>query len=259
MRTLPNDLSHLPREGCWPKPLGTRGGGFDILSALRTRQRHVSVGTSLLAQSTPMRSAFCVLGGWLAQDFTFADGRRQILDFRLPLDFITPYALPADYAPFGIAAITDAVVVELPLADLQALMSESSEAQGFIRAFEEAHQVRMVQHMARLGRANADEIVSYFLLELYYRLKALGELLDHTYRLPITQQILGDATGLTNIHISRTLHKLKAAGMIAMLDHTIVLKDVEALSRLCDLNTETQWRHLYAQAPEAAVDERVGR
>lgn len=69
--------------------------------------------------------------------------------------------------------------------------------------------------IANVGRRDARTRIAHLLCEFALRLNVAG-LGEHTdYELPMTQEQLGDATGLTPVHVNRTIRGLEADGLIA--------------------------------------------
>jgi CRP-like cAMP-binding protein len=65
-----------------------------------------------------------------------------------------------------------------------------------------------------VGRRDARARLAHLLCEFSLRLKVAGLGQQSLYELPMTQEQLGDATGLTPIHVNRTIKKLEQEGLI---------------------------------------------
>src|SRR5437762_14161015 len=65
------------------------------------------------------------------------------------------------------------------------------------------------EHLIDVGRRSALERVAHFLLELLTRLQVIGLADEHSFRMPVTQELIGDALGLSVPHINRTLRQLR--------------------------------------------------
>jgi len=83
--------------------------------------------------------------------------------------------------------------------------------------------------MVGLGRREAYARVAHLLCELYVRLKAVGLANGHAYELPLTQAELGDAFGLSTVHVNRTLQDLRGEGLITLGSRSVTVKDWERL------------------------------
>ena len=89
-----------------------------------------------------------------------------------------------------------------------------------------------VEHLASIGRRTAIERTAHFFLELHERLTLVG-LADGTeFECPLTQSDLGDALGLSSIHINRVLRKLREIQMLTFHDHKVLIHDRARLMAL---------------------------
>ena len=92
------------------------------------------------------------------------------------------------------------------------------------------------EHLIDVGRRSALERVSHFLLELLTRLKIIGLADERSFRMPLTQELIADALGLSVPHVNRTLRQLRADELVSIEGSIIVIKDVQALSTLADFD-----------------------
>lgn len=92
-------------------------------------------------------------------------------------------------------------------------------------------QVYCLDAMARLGQQTAYERLSHLLLETYMRL----ETVEHTslggFQLPVTQDVLADALGLSLVHLSRTLRQMRREGTVQIKGRHIRLVRPDALAK----------------------------
>jgi CRP-like cAMP-binding protein len=85
--------------------------------------------------------------------------------------------------------------------------------------------------MVGLGRRSSYERIARLLCEVYLRCEAVGLTNGHSYPFPITQTELGDATGLSLVHVNRTLQELRGDGLITLQARTVTVEDWEGLKR----------------------------
>jgi Crp-like helix-turn-helix domain len=96
---------------------------------------------------------------------------------------------------------------------------------------------RLAEHLTDAGRRSAYERVSHMLLELFFRLKTVGLTDGMSFHMPLTQELIGDALGLTTIHVNRTLRLLREDHLIDVVGKRVTIRDFEALSLLSDFET----------------------
>ena len=83
--------------------------------------------------------------------------------------------------------------------------------------------------MANVARREAYARVAHILCELYVRLRAVGLTNGQAYSLPITQAELADATGMSTVHVNRSLQKLRGDGLIRSGKRSVIIEDWDGL------------------------------
>jgi CRP-like cAMP-binding protein len=90
------------------------------------------------------------------------------------------------------------------------------------------------EHLIDVGRRSALERIAHFLLELLTRLQAIGLADECSFQMPLTQELIADALGLSVPHVSRTLKQLREEDLVAVEGPRVIVKDFVALSRLAN-------------------------
>ena len=75
-----------------------------------------------------------------------------------------------------------------------------------------------------------EQRIAHLLCEMLLRLRVVGLANGGQYELPVTQQELGDTTGLSNVHVNRVLQSLRRDGLITLKGKNLVILDVERLN-----------------------------
>jgi CRP-like cAMP-binding protein len=84
--------------------------------------------------------------------------------------------------------------------------------------------------MLNVGQREAYARLAHLLCEVVTRMGAVGLAEGHSCKMPITQTELGDATGISTVHVNRTLQELRGDGLISLRDGTLTVHDWEGLS-----------------------------
>jgi CRP-like cAMP-binding protein len=101
--------------------------------------------------------------------------------------------------------------------------------------------------MAGIGRRSAYARIAHLLCEMFVRLKVVGLTSGNTCEMPITQAELGDALGLSTVHVNRTLQELRANRLItSRTNATINIDDWEGLKEAGDF--DPTYLHLRKEA-----------
>ena len=166
-----------------------------------------------------------VVSGWAARVRQLADGRRQLLSFLLPGDLIGLCDQPCPVATSSVVALTGVTICAAPAATVSPALAQ---AYALSRALEEAH---LLSHIARLGRLTAQERIGDLLLELLERLHLAGLADETSFDFPLTQEMLGDALGLTSVHVNRMVQLSRRDGDIDWRQGRLTIRDPARLAR----------------------------
>lgn len=178
----------------------------------------------LLREGTPIAAAQLILAGWAARIRQLEDGRRQIVSFLLPGDLIGSCAHEGPIAVSSVIALTTLHYCPAPPSSGSRSLERAYALSG---ALDEAH---LLDQVTRLGRLNAEERILDLFLELYERLSLCGLADQGQIVFPLTQEMLADATGLTQVHVNRMLQILRKRGDITLNAGSLAIIDPVALA-----------------------------
>ena len=88
-----------------------------------------------------------------------------------------------------------------------------------------------------IGCRSALERVAHLFCELLLRLRAVGLATDDSYELPVTQLDLGDTTGLSNVHVNRTLQELRRQGLIELKGRRLRILNLPRLKAIAEFKS----------------------
>ncbi len=86
-----------------------------------------------------------------------------------------------------------------------------------------------------LGQRSAEERIAYLFLDLITRISARTAVRDQRYLLPLRQQHIADAIGLTSVHVSRVLSLFRDRGILSLSDGVLHVTDFQQLERIGSL------------------------
>ena len=173
-----------------------------------------------------------VLEGWAARYKMLRDGSRQITAFLLPGDFCDLHVTILAQMDHGIVALTRtriAYVAHRTMEDLPLERPELGRALWRATLIDEAV---LRSWIVNLGRREALERVAHLFCELHARLSLVGLVEEGQFTLPLTQEVIADATGLTPVHINRMLRELRERGLIELGGGELTLLGIDELRRL---------------------------
>src|SRR5262252_5698077 len=94
----------------------------------------------------------------------------------------------------------------------------------------------VAEHLIDAAQRSAYQRISHLLLELFVRLKGAGLADGMSFDMPLTQELIGDALGLTTVHVNRTIRSLREDGLIKMSNKCVTILDFEAWSQVSNFD-----------------------
>lgn len=199
--------------------------------------RDMEASRYVIREQDPIRNCNVLLSGFAFRSKVVGNGGRQILSVHIPGDI-----LDLQHAFLGIA---DHSIQMLSVGKVAYVAAEAVRDLAFARpAIGQAMWIETLiegsifrEWIANVGRRNAKTRVAHFLCEIAARLQAAGLMTGNRYELPMTQEQVGDATGLTPVHVNRTLQALRTEGIISRDKQAITIENWKTLSTIGDFAT----------------------
>ena len=192
-----------------------------------------------------------LLSGFAFRSKVVGNGGRQILSVNIPgeiLDLQHAFLGKADHSIQMLTAGDVAFVAADAVHDIAFAHPAVGRAM-WLETLAEGSIFR--EWIANIGRRDARTRVAHLLCEIAVRLHAAGLITGNRYELPMTQEQLGDATGLTPVHVNRTLQKLRSDGLITRDRRAITIEDWKALSGVGDF--VSAYLHLESEQDSAPM------
>ena len=186
----------------------------ESIDVLERRERRVQAGTRLIVESLPNQSLFIVQHGWLHSATTLKAGTRQIVKFHYAGDLLGTSSIAWSIAAATVTAIEDCIVYEISKEQLGRLFKYQPRLAGLLYAVAAAEAVAANDRLTSVGRMGADERLAMLLLDMLARLRSSAGGVVDSFELPLTQTDIGDAAGLTKVHVNRTLKAMEQRGWI---------------------------------------------
>ena len=159
------------------------------------------------------------------------DGRRQILSFHVPGDVPDLQSLHLHTMDHTLSALTQATVAFIPHESLRDLVAARPTIAAALWRDTLIDAAIFREWMTGLGRRDARGRIAHLFCEMYLKLQAVGLAADHRCDFPPTQTEMGDALGLSTVHVNRTLQDMRAQELISLQGrslHILSWKGLEA-------------------------------
>ena len=171
-----------------------------------------------------------ILQGFACRYKITALGKRQIMAFHIPGDIPDLQSLHLATLDHSLGTITPCEVGFIHHEDLRDLIRRCPRIGDLLWRDTLIDAAIFREWMVGLGRREAYGRIAHLLCEMMVKLRAVGLADGVTCDLPITQTELGDALGLSTVHVNRVLQELRGDGLISLRSGTLTVLDWDGLT-----------------------------
>jgi CRP-like cAMP-binding protein len=207
------------------------------LHGLTAQVTRVRANSDIVAPGSDFESAILVASGLVGRFLQLSDGRRQTTAIHLPGDIADLHRVATPKAGSALQALTNATIVRLSSRELRAVALASP---AITRAFwiYSAVDAAILTRWAANLRRDAKARMAHLLCEIGTRMEYSGQGERGEFLLELTQAQIGDALGLTPVHVNRTLKALKALGAVEVEGRIIRIPDWPRLAAIADFDPD---------------------
>ena len=204
------------------------------LEELGWELRTVPRRQTLITEGAKIPFVYFVVDGFLLRYRILHDGRRQVVDLIIPGNFADVPSCFFKTALFSIKTLTEATLAAIPLSRLVRLFDTHPALAAKIFWSFSCSTAAHTEHLVAVGRRPASERVAHFLLELLVRLQNVGLADERSFELPTSQEVIGDALGLSVAYVNCVFRRLMDDDLVTISGRRVVINDVAELSALVD-------------------------
>ena len=204
-----------------------------LLDNAAVSTRSVQAHTELLREGECTDTFHIVSQGWACRYKTTRDGARQIVALLIPGNAANLDSLLCGRQNYGVRALTAMNVLTISHKSLMALVDEHAGIAKSFAWLAFAENAILRQWALCLGQHSAKQRLAHLLCEIAVR---LGGDWEDRFDMPLTQEQIGDALGLTAVHVNRTIRQLRSEGLIEVGGRAVTIVDFDALSRIGDFD-----------------------
>ena len=181
---------------------------------------------------------YLVTSGWGCHYRTLEDGRRQIVDFAIPGDFCDLNLFILDRMDHSIGAITRFKVVEIRRDVLHAVVTSCPNITTALWWVELVSKSIHREWIVNIAQRSAQERIAHLFCEMFLRLESVGLTNGFSCDFPLTQQDIADATGLTPVHVNRTIQEMRRQDLVVFDRQRLTIPDMARLQQVAFFSPE---------------------
>ena len=187
---------------------------FAAVASLKAEEREVARQTDLLSNGDQPTHIVVILSGLLYRYNIGPEGKRQIHSFYLPSEAPSLETLYIDYMDNNLGAVVPSRVGLISHDQIYRIIDERPEARKLLWRQTLVQAAIFRQWLVRNSNLPALMGLAHLFCEMYARADAVGLVDNGSCALPLTQEYVADALGLTAVHTNRTLQALRETGAV---------------------------------------------
>jgi CRP-like cAMP-binding protein len=203
----------------------------EAIRALPSRVQTYEKGQQIVCEGTAPDESAVILRGLAFRYRALANGTRQIMALHIPGDFVDLHSFVLRPMDHSVSAACPSRIARVPHASITQLLERHPRLAQHLMWDLALDAATYREWMVGLGRRTAYERIAHLFCELYYRMKMAGLLQGRSFELRLSQAELGDISGLSTVHVNRSLQTLRQDGLITMEKGLLTIPDIGKLSQ----------------------------
>jgi CRP-like cAMP-binding protein len=214
-------------------------------------------GKTIIREGDKVDEIHLVTDGLATRSKTLADGSRQLMAFLVPGDLCDVEVFVLEAMDHDIVALSETTCALIPASEMEQLLTESSNLTRAIWWSTMTDSAVLREWIVNHGRRDARARIAHMFCELLIRYRIVGQGAGDSVPFPLTQEELSEATGMTPVHVNRTLQQLRAEGLVELNQKVLTVLDFAGLSEAAQY--DPTYLHLIRTARgDPSVAKRVG-
>jgi CRP-like cAMP-binding protein len=187
---------------------------------------------TIIKEGEHQTSSRLLLQGWVARTKILNDGRRQISQIHIAGDFVDLHSFTLKCLDHSIVALTDCRLGVVPHDALRKVTEDQPHLTRMLWLNTMIDAATHREWLTATGRLSAQSHIAHLICELYVRLQSVGLARDHRFDMLLTQEEIGDACGLTAVHVNRVMQELRARELIETKQRSVRIIDWDSLQKI---------------------------
>jgi two-component sensor histidine kinase len=176
---------------------------------------------------------FVLVNGWACSYRVAGDGERQIISLFVAGDVLNLPALAQTGDPFGIICLSAATVVAIPCTALRFLANKTTSIASSLLELSSIDNQRLARESLRARCPTACQRLAHLLCELQVRLVGVA---TASFKFPLTQEVLANTLGLSQVHFSRIWQQLRTTGLLEVEGDILHFPNLADIRKLAEFD-----------------------
>ena len=177
-----------------------------------------------------------VLEGWLYRYKMLEDGSRQIFAFHIAGDIPDLQSLHLKVMDHNLAALVASKAAMVTYDSVRQVIREFPHLGDILWRDTLIDGAIFRQWMLGMGKKHAAPRIAHLLCEMFMKMRTVGLTKGNTCHFPVTQTVMGDALGLSTVHVNRSIMELRELGLITLEKQTLTILNWKMLQAYAEFD-----------------------
>jgi CRP-like cAMP-binding protein len=208
----------------------------EVLRSAITAVEEVAPGRTIVRHGATLTHSTLVVEGILARFKDLSEGQRQIQEIHVAGDFADLHGFLLKRLDHNVGALTRCRIALVPHDTLRQITENEPHLARMLWFSTLLDAAIQREKILSVGRRSALARLAHIICELYVRFELVGLAPDHSFAFPVTQLDLGDATGLTSVHVNRMLKQLRDDRLVTFRGGEVTIHDWPRLQQVAEFD-----------------------
>lgn len=207
-----------------------------FLERLDAPAQDVARHTVLVDEGERQEAVHLFLNGWACHYKILENGRRQIVGFPVPGDIAGMRSMVSRTSDVALSTLSPCRICTFSHGQIGEIFDRYANIAFALLSAMARDEAIVIEHLINLGRRTALQRMAHFMLETFYRLRLVGIGMNNAFDCALTQDDLGDALGLSSVHVNRVLRSLRERNLLTFQHGRVVIPDPDKLAIIADFD-----------------------
>lgn len=203
-----------------------------VMQRFKVGEMTVDAGTPLMLEGSNSPQVYTALRGMGLRTKSLMNGRRQVVSFVFPGDFIGLQAGLMGEMGHSVEATTKMTLCVFDRSELWSFFQNNPERAYSLTWLAAVEEHFLGDAITTVGQRTALQSVAWALYKIFKRGEGVGLVNNNVMDMPFRQQDLADALGLSLVHTNKTLTKLRERQSAVWSEGTLQINNLEDLAEI---------------------------
>ena len=206
------------------------------IRALPINVRHWEAGRTIVSDGERPTECCLVIEGFCIRAKTTASGQRQILSIHIPGEIPDLQSLHLHRMDHDLIAVAPSTLGFISHTSMRALTRSNPNVAEVLWRDTLIDSAIFREWIVNVGQRPAVNRLAHTVVELRRRLAVTGREAGDTFEMPLTQEQIGEALGVTPVHANRIIRQLRDDGIVDISRGRVAVLDEAKLAELAQFD-----------------------